>query len=83
MYDNSANGLLEELRQRLRYEYISDLHNHPHSQQLIVAATQIPAQRYSLNAWTQAVHYITGKTPTFSSMQEAHTFLLRWGQSSF
>lgn len=76
MYDDSAGGLLEELRHKLQYEYLSDLYHHPHPQLLAAAVVDIPAQHYSLTAWTQAITYITGKKQAFSTAQQARQFLL-------
>ncbi len=75
MTQYSKRNLLESLSVSIGCICLSDLRQ-PHLQSAICEQlVSIKPEAYSLNVWTDAIHYLLNISRTFSSPQEAHTFL--------
>ena len=73
-----ADELLVEIQKAIGCSYLSDLHffsrlNNKKSRTHIL---DIPAERFSLQAWNEAVSYITGSTCRFKTVEQAKKKLL-------
>lgn len=76
--NNQTNKLLQDIQQAVVCFYISDLHAvkfDVHSQEAI---SNIPEDRYPLQAWNESVSYILGKTCQFESIEEAKHHLCQY-----
>ena len=69
-------GLLEELWRRAGCMYLSDLRSCS-GERLRRALVSLPVEPYSLQEWTEAVRYLTGKTKPPESKEQAVKFLLK------
>ncbi|MBE7048443.1 MAG: hypothetical protein E7393_03610 [Ruminococcaceae bacterium] len=71
-------GLLENLQEKLRLEYLSDLSFLNDLSDLKEKVNVIPSDRYSLSEWTDAVNYITKSAKVFASSNDAKEYLLQF-----
>lgn len=58
-------GLLETIKNKLNLEYLSDLTFIEDLSELKIIVKSIPADRYSLAEWADAVEYITKNKCSF------------------
>lgn len=71
--DKGTEQLLIEIKTAVLCQYLSDLHSadilfDTRAKQLVL---EIPNNRYSSTAWSEAVSYITGKACTYNSVSDA------------
>ncbi len=72
-------GLLENLKEKLKLEYLSDLSFLNDLSALKAIIKAIPADRYSTTEWTDAVRYITKKADVqFETALEAREYILNY-----
>ena len=72
-----TQGILENMSMSAGCAYLSDLHCFPvrYKTAIITTARRLTNCGYSIEEWTDAVHYITGRSGHFSSAEEAVLFL--------
>lgn len=68
--------LLEELKDYLNLDYISDLRFSKKLKHVSAVVNSIPSDRYSLHIWKDAVHYLTGYDGLFCTCEEAKSYLV-------
>ena len=70
--------LLQLLADQAGCIFLSDLHDPEKIELLADILPALPAERYTLWAWTDAVEYIAGRTKRFESPAAAKAFLRRF-----
>ncbi len=71
----TPQGLLEYLAAQTHCSFLSDLHRPGLLPSIQYAVSQISPERYSLNEWADAIHYITGGKPAFQTPLQACAYL--------
>lgn len=73
--------LLQLLADQAGCIFLSDLHDPDKIELLAEILPALPAERYTLWDWNDAVEYITGRTKQFGSPAAAKAFLRRFCSS--
>ena len=71
-----SESLLDLIAKEAHCDYLSDLHSLYLKGQLSAPVSRIAEDRSGVQQWTEAVSYITRRTLSFTSVQEAQQYLL-------
>ena len=74
MLHTGEAALLETLRERIGYTYLSDLRRRGRTAQVCDVIAALDAASFPIAEWNDAVIYLTGKRVVFQSAEDARQF---------
>lgn len=74
-------GLLEYVSFKVGSIYLSDLHDPLYWPRIQRILRGIDCHAYNLHEWNDAVSYLTGKTASFTDVEQAASFLQTYNKS--